>query len=56
VVDQRRILELPQRGGNPVELALLTPGVANLTNLRLRNASAPNALSDISTMAWPLEQ
>ncbi len=48
VIDQRRILELPQRGGNPMELALLAPGVMNGANLRLRKASAPDATSQIS--------
>lgn len=48
VIDQRRITELPQRGANPLELALLTPGVANTTNLRLRKSMAPEATSDIS--------
>jgi hypothetical protein len=49
VVDQRRILELPERGGNPMELTLLTPGVVNATNLRLRKAMAPEATSQIAT-------
>lgn len=48
VMDQRRISELPQRGGNPLELTLLAPGVANTTNLRLRKSMAPEATSDIS--------
>jgi len=48
IMDQRRIVELPQRGGNPLELALLTPGVVNATNLRLRKSMAPEATSDIS--------
>lgn len=48
IMDQRRISELPQRGANPLELALLTPGVANTTNLRLRKSMAPEATSDIS--------
>jgi hypothetical protein len=48
VMDQRRITELPQRGGNPLELALLTPGVVNSTNLRLRKSMAPEATSDIT--------
>jgi hypothetical protein len=48
VIDQRRISELPQRGANPLELALLTPGVTNTTNLRLRKSMAPEATSDIS--------
>ena len=49
VMDQRRVSELPQRGGNPLELALLAPGVANTTNLRLRKSMSPEATSDIST-------
>jgi len=49
VMDQRRIVELPQRGGNPMELTLLTPGVVNATNLRLRKAMAPEATSQIAT-------
>lgn len=48
VMDQRRISELPQRGANPLELALLTPGVVNSTNLRLRKSMAPEATSQIS--------
>jgi hypothetical protein len=48
IMDQRRISELPQRGGNPLELALLTPGVTNATNLRLRKSMAPEATSDVS--------
>jgi hypothetical protein len=47
-IDNRRIQELPQRGGNPLELALLTPGVVNATNMRLRKAMAPEATSDIT--------
>lgn len=49
IIDQRRISELPQRGANPLELTLLTPGVANTTNLRLRKSMAPEATSDISS-------
>ncbi|MCL4402699.1 MAG: TonB-dependent receptor [Acidobacteria bacterium] len=49
VVDQRRILELPQRGGTPMELTLLTPGVVNATDMRLRKAMAPEATSQIAT-------
>lgn len=48
VIDQRRIQELPQRGGNPLELALLTPGVVNAGNMRLRKAMAPEATSEIA--------
>jgi hypothetical protein len=49
VIDQRRILELPQRGGTPMELTLLTPGVVNSTDMRLRKAMAPEATSQIAT-------
>ena len=49
VMDQRRIVDLPQRGGNPMELALLTPGVTNATDMRLRKAMAPEATSQIAT-------
>jgi hypothetical protein len=48
VMDQRRINDLPQRGGNPLELTLLAPGVANTTNLRLRKSMAPEATSDFA--------
>ena len=48
VMDQRRISELPQRGGNPLELTLLAPGVTNTTNLRLRKSMAPEATSDFA--------
>ena len=49
VIDRRRILSLPTRGGNPMELELLTPGLVNGTNLRLRKPSSPDALSSVST-------
>ena len=45
VVDRRRILELPVRAGNPLELAMLAPGVLNATDMRLRKAASPDALS-----------
>jgi len=48
VIDRERILDLPQRGANPMELALLAPGVVNATNLRLRKAMAPEATSQFS--------
>lgn len=48
VIDRERILDLPQRGANPMELTLLTPGVINATNLRLRKAMAPEATSQIA--------
>ena len=36
VIDQRRVQELPIFSGNASELTLLSPGVVNATNLRLR--------------------
>jgi hypothetical protein len=49
VIDQRRILELPQRGGTPMELTLLTPGVMNTSDMRLRKAMSPEAVSQIAS-------
>ncbi len=48
VIDQRRLLELPQRGGNPLELERLSPGVVNLTTLRIMKPSSPDGTSSIS--------
>ena len=48
VIDRRRIAELPQRGANPMELALLAPGVFNPTDMRLRTAKHPNSVSEIA--------
>jgi hypothetical protein len=49
VIDQRRIAELPTLAGNAFELALLTPGVVNGTNLRDRKPAFNNGNSQIST-------
>ncbi len=48
VIDQRRIAELPQRGANPMELALLAPGVFNATDMRMRTAKHPNSVSQFA--------
>ncbi len=48
VIDERRLLELPQRGGNPLELERLSPGVVNLTTLRIMKLSSP-----VMTGWWP---
>ncbi len=48
VMDHRRLQELPQRGGNPMELTRLTPQVVVLTNLRALKASSPQGTSTIS--------
>jgi len=41
VIDERRLLELPQKGGDPFELMRLVPGVVNLTTLRTMKSSSP---------------
>jgi hypothetical protein len=48
VIDERRMLELPQKGGNPLELQRLAPGTANLTNIRTMKASSPSGTSQAS--------
>ena len=53
VMDNRRVMQLPQRGGNPMELALLSPGVVNGTDMRLRKAGTPDATSQISSDGSP---
>ena len=47
-MDQRRLQDLPQRGGNPMELTRLSPQVVNLTNLRAMKASSPSGTSQMS--------
>src|SRR5688572_19269130 len=49
VIDERRILELPLFAGNPMELTMLTPGVMNATDMRLRKAAFNNAPSQMAT-------
>jgi len=48
VMDERRMLELPQKGGNPLELARLVPGMVNLTNIRTMKSSSPSGTSQSS--------
>jgi hypothetical protein len=48
VMDERRMLELPQKGGNPLELARLAPGFVNLTNVRTMKSSSPSGTSQSS--------
>ncbi len=45
VIDERRLGELPQRGGNPLELERLSPGTANLTTIRIMKLSSPDGTS-----------
>lgn len=49
VIDQRRVLELPQFAGNAMDLVHLAPGTVNGTNLRLRKAGFNSAPSTFST-------
>lgn len=49
VLDTRRVQELPTLAGNAFELALLTPGVVNGTNMRDRKPAFNNGNSQIST-------
>ena len=49
VIDERRVLELPLLAGNPTELVLLTPGVINGTNMRLRKPAWNAGLSQFAT-------
>jgi hypothetical protein len=49
VIDERRVLELPQFAGNAMDLVHLAPGTVNGTNLRLRKAGFNAAPSTFST-------
>ncbi|MBL0157914.1 MAG: TonB-dependent receptor [Bryobacterales bacterium] len=49
VIDERRILELPQFAGNAMDLVHLAPGTVNGTNMRLRKAGFNNAPSQFAT-------
>jgi hypothetical protein len=49
VIDERRVLELPQFAGNAMDLVHLAPGTVNGTNLRLRKAGFNSAPSTFST-------
>lgn len=48
VLDQKRLDDLPSRGGNPLEFERLAPGVANMANLRTQRASSPGSASSIT--------
>ena len=45
VIGSRALSELPQRGGNPLELERLSPGVVNTTSLRIMKLSSPDGTS-----------
>jgi hypothetical protein len=48
VIETRRLAELPLRGGNPLELERLSPGVANTTTLRIMKLSSPDGTSSMT--------
>ena len=48
VIDSRRLSELPQRGGNPLELERLSPGVASTTSMRIMKLSSPDGTSSMT--------
>jgi hypothetical protein len=48
VIETRGLAELPQRGGNPLELERLSPGVSNITTIRIMKLSSPEGTSDIT--------
>ncbi len=48
VVDERRILELPQHGSSAMDLVHLAPGTVNTTNMRVRK---PNQTGSASSFA-----
>lgn len=49
VVDERRIVELPQFGGSPIAFVHLSPGVINGTNLRQSDRGSANVNSQFTT-------
>jgi hypothetical protein len=49
VIDERRVLELPQFAGNAMDLVHLAPGTINATDMRLRKAGFNSAPSQFST-------
>jgi hypothetical protein len=56
VVDERRILDLPVSGGNPVELAFLTPGViTNRSMIPMKAAFNGTAVSSEGSPAFTNE-
>ena len=49
VVEIKRIEELPMREGNPLELVVLAPGVANTTDLRFRKSGMTHSQSQFDS-------
>ena len=48
VIDGRRLLELPMKGGDAFELTHFVPGVVNMTTLRTFKPDSPEGTSQIS--------
>ncbi len=48
VIDGRRLLELPQKGGDAFELTHFVPGVVNMTTMRTFKPDSPEGTSQIS--------
>ncbi|HLJ16587.1 MAG TPA: TonB-dependent receptor [Bryobacteraceae bacterium] len=56
VVDERRVLELPQKGGDAFELTHYVPGVTNLSTLRTFKPDSPEGTSQISVDGTAADQ
>jgi hypothetical protein len=52
-IDERRLLDIPQKGGDAFDLVKLTPGVVNTTTLRTLKADSPEGTSSISVNGTP---
>ncbi len=53
VIDERRLLDIPQKGGDAYDLVKLTPGVVNMTTLRTLKPDSPEGTSSISVDGTP---
>ena len=52
-IDERRLLDIPQKGGDAFDLVKLTPGVVNTTTLRTLKPDSPEGTSSISVDGTP---
>jgi hypothetical protein len=48
LINERQLAELPQRGGNPLELERLSPGAVNTTTIRIMKLSSPDGTSSLT--------
>lgn len=53
IIDERRLLDIPQKGGDAFDLVKLTPGVVNMTTLRTLKPDSPEGTSAISVDGSP---